>query len=109
MLFLKLKHPNTIYILDIDPFAVFRSIDLRAVAAVSVLLLSAGEELQVRGPIQISLPLSHNTHLRASDTVPAWAFNQKTGSYRNDSGAVQLFDKTRQRNISINILILERF
>ncbi|XP_028279650.1 protein FAM171B [Parambassis ranga] len=63
--------------------SVFRSIELKAVAAVSVLLYSAGEELQVRGPIQISLPLGHNTHLRASDTVPAWAFNLKTGAWEN--------------------------
>lgn len=59
--------------------AVFRSIELKAVAAVNILLYSGGEELQVRGPIQISLPLGHDTHLRASDTVPAWAFNLKTG------------------------------
>ncbi|XP_019209247.1 LOW QUALITY PROTEIN: protein FAM171B-like [Oreochromis niloticus] len=63
--------------------SVFRSIDLKAVAAISVLLYSSGEELQVRGPIQISLPLGHHTHLRASDTVPAWAFNQKTGGWEN--------------------------
>lgn len=58
---------------------VLRSVDLKAVAAVSVLLYSGDEKLQVRGPIQISLPLGHNTHLRATDTVPAWAFNQNTG------------------------------
>lgn len=59
--------------------AVFRSIELKAVAAVNVLLYSDGEELQVRGPVQISLPLGHSTRLRAADTVPAWAFNLKTG------------------------------
>lgn len=59
--------------------AVIRSIELKPVAAVSVLLYSGGEEIQVRGPIQISMPLGHNTHLQASDTVPAWAFNQNTG------------------------------
>jgi len=69
--------------LHVNFFAVFRSIELKAVAAVSVLLYSGGEELQVRGPVQISLPLGHNTYLRASDTVPAWAFNMKTG--RNDT------------------------
>ncbi|XP_041834187.1 protein FAM171B [Melanotaenia boesemani] len=63
--------------------SVFRSIELKAVAAISVLLYSDGNELQVRGPIQISLPLGHNTHLRASDTVPAWAFNLKTGAWEN--------------------------
>ncbi|XP_042369288.1 protein FAM171B isoform X2 [Plectropomus leopardus] len=61
----------------------FRSIELKAVAAVDIVLYSGGEELQVRGPIQISLPLGHSTHLRASDTVPAWAFNLKTGAWEN--------------------------
>lgn len=56
-------------------------------AAVSVLLYSGDEELQVRGPIQISLPLGHRTHLRASDTVPAWAFNLKTGMNKDHRGA----------------------
>lgn len=59
--------------------AAVRSVALKAVAAVSVLLYSGGEELQVRGPIQISLPLRHSSRLRASDTVPAWAFNLQTG------------------------------
>ncbi|CAN9498330.1 unnamed protein product [Ophioblennius macclurei] len=63
--------------------SVMRSIELKAVAAVCVLLYSQNEELQVRGPIQISLPLGRNTHLRASDTVPAWAFNLKTGAWEN--------------------------
>ncbi|MEQ2206751.1 hypothetical protein XENOCAPTIV_002393, partial [Xenoophorus captivus] len=55
-----------------------RSIELKAVAAISIQLYCGGEELQVRGPIQISLPLGHNTHVKASNTVPAWAFNVKT-------------------------------
>ncbi|XP_062236998.1 family with sequence similarity 171 member B [Platichthys flesus] len=63
--------------------SVFRSIELKAVAAISVLLYSGDEELQVRGPIQISLPLGHSSHLRVSDTVPAWAFNLKTGAWEN--------------------------
>ncbi|KAM6892969.1 protein FAM171B [Lycodopsis pacificus] len=67
----------------ISKLSLLRSIELKAVAAVSVLLYSGGEQLQVRGPIQISLPLGHSTHLRASDTVPAWAFNLKTGAWEN--------------------------
>ena len=57
----------------------YRSVELKAVAAVSASLYSAGEELHVRGPIQITLPLAEPTSLRPSDTVPAWAFNTKTG------------------------------
>ncbi|KAM4538098.1 protein FAM171B isoform 1-T1 [Fundulus diaphanus] len=63
--------------------SVLRSIELKAAAAVSVQLYSGGEELQVRGPIQISLPLGHNTRLESSSTVPAWAFNMKTGAWEN--------------------------
>ncbi|XP_070711950.1 protein FAM171B isoform X2 [Pempheris klunzingeri] len=63
--------------------SVLKNIELRAVAAINVLLYSDGEELQVRGPIQISLPLRHSTHLRAADTVPAWAFNLQTGAWEN--------------------------
>lgn len=59
--------------------AAIRSVELKPVAAVSVLLYSGGEQLQVRGPILISLPLGHSTRLRAADTVPAWAFNLQTG------------------------------
>ncbi|KAF3688420.1 Protein FAM171B Precursor [Channa argus] len=61
-----------------------RSLALKPVAALSVLLYSGTDELQVRGPIQISLPLGHSTHLRASDTVPAWAFNLKTDYLGHD-------------------------
>uniref|UniRef100_A0A667WU50 Family with sequence similarity 171 member B n=1 Tax=Myripristis murdjan TaxID=586833 RepID=A0A667WU50_9TELE len=59
------------------------SIDLKPVAAICALLYSGSEELQVRGPIQISLPLRHTTNLRPSDTVSAWAYNNKTGAWEN--------------------------
>ncbi|XP_068612698.1 protein FAM171B [Brachionichthys hirsutus] len=59
----------------------FRSVDLRPSAAVSVLLYSGGDELEIRGPVQISLPLGGSTRLRAADTLPAWAFNRSTGSW----------------------------
>ncbi|XP_054915199.1 protein FAM171B [Poeciliopsis prolifica] len=60
-----------------------RSVELKAVAAVSIQLYSGGEELQVRGPVQISLPLERDTHSRSSNTVPAWAFDPKTGAWEN--------------------------
>ncbi|KAM3585289.1 uncharacterized protein V6R79_012966 [Siganus canaliculatus] len=70
-----------------------RSVELRAAAAVDVLLYSDGEELQVRGPIQISLPLGHGTRLRAADTLPAWAFNARTGAWENQGlGIVKTID-----------------
>nr|XP_057908365.1 family with sequence similarity 171 member B [Doryrhamphus excisus] len=61
----------------------FKSIELKPVAAISVLLYVGGKELQVRGPIQVSVPLGGSTRLRASDTVPAWAFNLQTGAWEN--------------------------
>ncbi|CAL9698289.1 unnamed protein product [Knipowitschia caucasica] len=60
-----------------------RSLDLRPVAAVSVLLYSGEEQLQIRGPVHISLPLRSNTRLRPADTVPAWAFNSQAGAWEN--------------------------
>ncbi|XP_061685932.1 family with sequence similarity 171 member B [Syngnathoides biaculeatus] len=61
----------------------FRSTGLKPVAAVSVLLYAGGEELQVRGPIQFSMPLGSSTHHRASETIPAWSFNLQTGAWEN--------------------------
>ncbi|XP_061841338.1 protein FAM171B [Nerophis lumbriciformis] len=63
--------------------SVFKSVELKPVVAISVLLYEGGEELQVRGPIQVSVPLGGSTRLRASDTVPAWAFNLLTGAWEN--------------------------
>nr|XP_020476206.1 protein FAM171B isoform X2 [Monopterus albus] len=60
-----------------------RTVELKAVASISIQLYFGNEGLQVRGPVQISLPLGHDTHLRASDTVPAWAFNLRTGAWEN--------------------------
>lgn len=59
--------------------AAFVNVGLKPVVAVSVLLYADGEQLQVRGAIQISLPLDPGMRLRAADTLPAWAFNLKTG------------------------------
>lgn len=62
-----------------------RSVELKPVAAVSVLLYSGTDQLQVRGPIQISLPLGDSTHLRAADTLPAWALNLRTGETEDEA------------------------
>ncbi|KAM4602197.1 protein FAM171B [Polymixia lowei] len=63
--------------------SVYRNVELKAVAAISALLYSGGEQLEVRGPVQIILPLEHTTNLRPSDTVPAWALNIRTGAWEN--------------------------
>ncbi|KAM6945399.1 protein FAM171B [Aplochiton taeniatus] len=60
------------------------SMELRPVAAISVLLSLGGQEVPVRGPIQLSLPLAPgNTRLRPSDTLAAWALNTHTGAWEH--------------------------
>ncbi|KAJ8403422.1 hypothetical protein AAFF_G00351940 [Aldrovandia affinis] len=61
----------------------YRSLELSPVAAVSAQLYSEGKEIQVTGPIQITLPLPDHTYLRASDAVPAWTFDMKIGAWVN--------------------------
>lgn len=61
----------------------FRSVRLSPVAGISTQLLANGRELPVRGPIQITVPLPHSTHWRASNSIPAWAFDRKTGKERD--------------------------
>lgn len=60
-------------------FAALTSVSLNPVVSVSILLFCDDEQLQIRGPIQISLPLKPGLRLRAADTVPAWAFNFNVG------------------------------
>uniref|UniRef100_H3DIH4 Family with sequence similarity 171 member B n=1 Tax=Tetraodon nigroviridis TaxID=99883 RepID=H3DIH4_TETNG len=59
------------------------SVALTPLASVSVLLFCGPEPLQVRGPVQISLPLQPGLRLRPADTVPAWTFNFNTGAWEN--------------------------
>ncbi|XP_023657576.2 protein FAM171B [Paramormyrops kingsleyae] len=71
----------------------FRNIELSPMAAVSVQLLSYGKEVHVTGPIQITLPLAENSGLRASDAIPAWTFDMKTGAWVNRGlGMVKMED-----------------
>lgn len=57
-------------------------------------------ELQVTGPIQITLPLPDNSGLRVSDPVPAWAFDSKTGKKKEEK-------KKRRKDLYFNRMILE--
>ncbi|KAK2839506.1 hypothetical protein Q5P01_013246 [Channa striata] len=57
------------------------SVELNPVAAVSVQLFLEETELQVSGPIEISLSVTDNCGLKSSDVVPAWFFNQSTGGW----------------------------
>ncbi|MBN3308425.1 F171B protein, partial [Amia calva] len=61
----------------------YKTIELNPLAAINVQLFSSGKEVQVTGPIQITLPLPDRTRMRPADTVPAWAFDSKTGAWVN--------------------------
>ncbi|XP_026861535.2 protein FAM171B-like isoform X2 [Electrophorus electricus] len=61
----------------------YRSIELKAVAAVIVQLLYKGGDVPVMGPIQITLPLHESSQSQHLDAVPAWSFDRKTGAWVN--------------------------
>ncbi|XP_041844224.1 protein FAM171A1 [Melanotaenia boesemani] len=68
-----------------------KKIELTAVAAISVhLLASDGVELQVNGPITVSIPLPVDCGLRENDHIPAWRFDPHFGAWIKSSwGHVQ--------------------
>uniref|UniRef100_A0A671KTU7 FAM171 N-terminal domain-containing protein n=1 Tax=Sinocyclocheilus anshuiensis TaxID=1608454 RepID=A0A671KTU7_9TELE len=41
--------------------------------------LSNGKKVDVKGPIQLKIPLPYNTHMRPSDSLPAWTFDMTIG------------------------------
>uniref|UniRef100_A0A8C6WZT7 Family with sequence similarity 171 member A1 n=1 Tax=Neogobius melanostomus TaxID=47308 RepID=A0A8C6WZT7_9GOBI len=65
--------------------------DLTPIAAVSVHLLSSdGVELQVNGPITVSVPLPADGDLSENDHIPAWRFDPRLGVWIKSSwGHVQ--------------------
>lgn len=64
------------------------SVDLDPLASVSISLFCGDEQLQVQGPVHISLPLRPGLRLQAADTIPAWAFNFSTGKKTHPPSAV---------------------
>ncbi|XP_035388506.1 protein FAM171B [Electrophorus electricus] len=69
----------------------YKSVKLSPVAVLSAQLLSGGKQLDVSGPVQITVPLPYHTRLRASDTLPAWAFDMTTGTWVNKGiGSVKM-------------------
>ncbi|XP_076871657.1 protein FAM171B [Brachyhypopomus gauderio] len=61
----------------------YKILKLSPVAVLSTQLVCGGKELEVTGPVQLTVPLPYHTHLRASDSLPAWAFNMTTGTWVN--------------------------
>ncbi|XP_054908851.1 protein FAM171B-like isoform X2 [Poeciliopsis prolifica] len=71
----------------------FVSVALSPVVAVSVRLFSGDVELNVSGPIQISLNVPQSRGLQESDVVPAWFFSRTTGGWmRKGLGKMMLVD-----------------
>ncbi|XP_022047538.2 protein FAM171B-like [Acanthochromis polyacanthus] len=69
------------------------SVELSPVAAVSVQLFSGDTELNVSGPIQLSLGIADSCGLQTSNVVPAWFFNRTTGGFmRKGLGKVTSVD-----------------
>nr|XP_046159311.1 protein FAM171A1-like [Oncorhynchus gorbuscha] len=68
-----------------------RRFELTPVAAISVhLLASEGVELQVNGPISISISLPANSGLKENQHIPAWRFDPSLGAWLKSSlGYVQ--------------------
>ncbi|XP_072539734.1 protein FAM171B [Salminus brasiliensis] len=61
----------------------YASVKLSPVAMLSAQLLSNGKEIDIKGSIQLTVPLPYHTHLQASDSLPAWTFDMTTGTWVN--------------------------
>ncbi|XP_063174160.1 protein FAM171B [Candoia aspera] len=61
----------------------FKSIELTPLAAICVNIFSGGKELQVDGPIHITLPLLPTSDVKAGEPISAWTFDMKTGAWIN--------------------------
>ncbi|XP_019728473.1 protein FAM171B-like [Hippocampus comes] len=59
----------------------YAGVELNPAAAVSVRLFSGDAELNIRGPIKISLTLPDNCGLQSSNALPAWLYNRTTGGW----------------------------
>ncbi|XP_072431926.1 protein FAM171A1 isoform X2 [Chiloscyllium punctatum] len=64
---------------------------LTPVTAVSVHLLNSdGTEIQVNGPICVTIPLPAKSSLKPNDALPAWKFDKKIGAWlKSGLGLVQ--------------------
>ncbi|NWR19650.1 F171B protein, partial [Emberiza fucata] len=60
----------------------FKSMELTPLTAICVSVLLAGKEVNIKGPIQLTLPLP-TTAVKSGDAVPAWTFDMKIGAWVN--------------------------
>uniref|UniRef100_A0A8C1CJR9 Family with sequence similarity 171 member B n=1 Tax=Cyprinus carpio carpio TaxID=630221 RepID=A0A8C1CJR9_CYPCA len=69
----------------------YRNVKLNPLAVISAQLVSNGKEVDVKGPIQLKIPLPYNTHMRPSDSLTAWTFDMTIGTWVNKGiGTVQM-------------------
>ncbi|TRY82468.1 hypothetical protein DNTS_029954, partial [Danionella cerebrum] len=72
---------SNFFTLNLNNRGGYRNIKLSPQAIISAQVVSSGEEVEISGPIQLTVPLSYNTHLRPSDSLPAWTFDLILGSW----------------------------
>ncbi|KAL0985589.1 hypothetical protein UPYG_G00159070 [Umbra pygmaea] len=77
------KDSYTTGLLINNPVSGYSSIELSPIAGVNAQLWANGREVQVAGPIQITLPLGQHSGLGSSQAVPAWLYNHTTGAWMN--------------------------
>ncbi|XP_056315584.1 protein FAM171B [Danio aesculapii] len=82
---------SNFFTLNLNGKGGYRNIKLSPLAMISAQIVSNGKEVDVKGPIQLTIPLPYYTHLRPSDSLPAWTFNMTIGTWVNKGlGIVQM-------------------
>lgn len=71
-----------IYVIFVLPIKGYRNVKLSPLAMISAQLVSKGKEVDVKGPIKLTVPLPYHTHLRPSDSLPAWTFDMTIGEWK---------------------------
>ncbi|XP_062900198.1 protein FAM171A1 [Mobula hypostoma] len=77
--------------IDVNQTGNSSSFELSPVTGVSVHLLNSdGTEIQVNGPICVTIPLPASSPLKHGDTIPAWKLDMKIGAWLHSGlGIVQ--------------------